>query len=219
MDIRVHIVEDYSLTRIALKKYLSMQSNISVIGDFETAEECMDAVENDRPDVILMDIGLPYMNGLEAIKILHEKYPTIRIIALTSHDRQNEVQAAIASGASAYALKDIEFDELALVIRSVSKGAGWLDPNVLDYIRETVPKPDSTKNLTDLYGRDIRTLLTEKEKEVLPLIVKGLSNTEIAKVLCISTHTAKAHVSNIISKLGVEDRVQVAVKAIQNKLV
>lgn len=219
MDISIYIVEDYSLTRIALKKYLTSQSDIYVIGDFETAEECIDAVEKEVPDVILMDIGLPYMNGLEAIKILHEKYPMIKIIALTSHDKQDEVQAAIASGASAYALKDIEFDELEHVIRSVNKGAGWLDPNVLDYIREVVPKPDSTKNLVDLYGRDMKTLLTEKEKEVLPLIVKGLSNTEIAKVLCISTHTAKAHVSSIIAKLGVEDRVQVAVKAIQNKLV
>ena len=218
-NIGIYIVEDYCLTRVTLKKYIETLPNMTVLGAFESAEECISKMEETQADVILMDIGLPYMNGLEAIKILSEKYPNTRIIALTSHDKQEEVQAALASGASAYALKDIEYDELKNVITSVSKGAGWFDPDVFDYIRQTIPKPNSTKNLEDLYEKKKDAGLTEKEKEVLALIVQGKSNTEIAEILCVSPHTAKAHVSNIIAKLRVQDRVQVAVKAIQDKLV
>ena len=217
--ISVYIVEDYGLTRVTLKKYFNSIDDIDIIGDFEAAEDCIAKMEEEPADVILMDIGLPYMNGLEATRILKEKYPNTQIIALTSHDQQQEVQAALASGASAYALKDTDFEELTGIIRSVSRGAGWFDPEVLDIIRNAIPKPNSTKNLESLYDEKVDLGLTEKELEVLPYIVKGKSNSEIAAALNISPHTVKAHVSSIITKFDAEDRIQVAVKAVQLKMV
>jgi len=206
--IRICIVEDYLLTRTAFKYSLSEFDDLEIVNVFDNAEDCITSLTRDNIDVILMDLGLPYMNGLSATKIIKEKYPDIKIIILTSHESEDEVLTALSSGANAYTLKDIEFPELHSVIKSVYKGAIWLDPQIVK-IAIDVFKIQNMK----LKEKESLCKLTEREKEVLKLLSDGLSNTEIAAKLIISAHTAKVHVSNILSKLSVTDRVQAAVKA------
>lgn len=203
--INVYIVEDYLLTRVTYKKAFKDYSNINIIGDFETAEACIEALENQTVDVILMDLGLPYMTGIEATKIIHRKYPDIKIIILTSHENDEEVLSSLASGANAYALKDIETQKLYNLIRTVNEGSIWIDPRITKVVQKTFYKaqPVEKENFN----------LTPREKEVLDLLVQGFSNTEIAERLVVSPSTAKAHVCNILDKLSVTDRVQAAVKA------
>ena len=193
--------------------------DIDIIGDFETAEEFFDVFKNKQSDVVIMDLGLPGMNGLCATKILKDKYPSTKIIILTSHEQTDEVVAALACGANAYCLKDIDGAEIQNIIRSVHKGVMWIHPKVSEATRQSAPKPIST-DFDNLYGNIARdTNLTDREVEVLKKIVDGKTNTEIANDMCISTHTAKAHVGNILSKLSVTDRVEAAVKAVRSKIV
>ena len=203
--ISVFIVEDYLLTRITYKKAFKDYENINIIGDFETAEECINALEKQTVDVILMDLGLPYMTGIDATKIIHRKYPDIKIIILTSHENDNEVLSSLASGANAYALKDIETKKLYNLIHTVNEGSIWIDPQITKIVQKTFYKAEPIKK------EDFN--LTPREKEVLDLLVQGFSNTEIAERLIVSPCTAKAHVCNILEKLSVTDRVQAAVKA------
>ncbi len=208
--ISMYIVEDYLLARITYKKALEQFSSLQIKNAFETAEECLEALEKEPVDVILMDIGLPYMTGIEATKIIKEKYPNIKVIMLTSHDNQEEIISSLASGANAYALKDIDINDLHNAIINTYKGCIWIHPKIASIINHTFV------NSKTLHKKDFN--LTEREKEVLSLITKGLSNTEIAKELIISPHTAKVHVCSILSKLSVTDRVQAAVKAIKYDL-
>ena len=203
--ISVYIVEDYLLTRVTYKQAMKDFPEIDIKGDFETAEECIDSLEKQQVDVILMDLGLPYMTGIEAIKIIHRKYPDIKIIILTSHENDNEVLSSLASGANAYALKDIEIKKLVNLIKTVNEGSIWIDPRITKIVQKTFCKAEPVEKEA--------FKLTSREKEVLGLLVQGLSNTEIADRLIVSTHTAKAHVRNILEKLSVTDRVQAAVKA------
>lgn len=208
--ISLFIVEDYLLARITCKKALEQFPDLEIKRDFETAEDCLEALEKESVDVILMDIGLPYMTGIEATKIIKEKYPNTKIIILTSHDNQDQIISSLASGANAYALKDISIEDLHSAILSAYKGCIWIHPKIATIINQTfmntkfVPKENFN--------------LTSREKEVLDLLTQGLSNTEIAEKLVISTHTAKAHVCNILTKLSVTDRVQAAVKAVKYDL-
>ena len=203
--VSIYIVEDYLLARITCRKALEQFEDLEIKNDFETAEECIEALEKNPVDVILMDIGLPYMTGVEATKIIKDKYPNTKIIMLTSHDNQEEIISSLASGANAYALKDISVEDLHDAILNTNKGCIWIHPKIASIINHTfvnaklIPKDDFN--------------LTSREKEVLELLTQGLSNTEIAEKLIISTHTAKAHVCNILTKLSVTDRVQAAVKA------
>ena len=208
--ISILIVEDYLLARITCKKSLETFSDLEVKKDFETAEECIEYLEKETADVILMDIGLPYMTGVEATKVIKDKYPNIKIIMLTSHDNQEEIISSLASGANAYALKDISLEDLHSAMRSTNKGCIWIHPKIATIINHTFVNAKLTPK------KDFD--LTSREKEILSLIAQGLSNTEIANKLFISAHTAKAHVGNILLKLSVTDRVQAAVKAVKYDL-
>ncbi len=217
--ISVYLVEDYHLIRKSIKLMVNKAEDIDIIGDFETAEEFFDVFKNKQSDVVIMDLGLPGMNGLCATKILKDKYPSTKIIILTSHEQTDEVVAALACGANAYCLKDIDGAEIQNIIRSVHKGVMWIHPKVSEATRQSAPKPIST-DFDNLYCNIARdTNLTDREVEVLKKIVDGKTNTEIANDMCISTHTAKAHVGNILSKLSVTDRVEAAVKAVRSKIV
>lgn len=217
MTIKLCIVEDYSLTRIALKYALNLYEDIDIVADFEDAESCLDFLINNNVDIIIMDLGLPNMDGLEATKIIKEKYPETKVIIVTSHETDEEVLTALVSGANAYSLKDIEFSDLYKVIKLVIKGGIWLDPRIVQ-IAIKVFKQQQNQNQNQNQEKNIELNLTDREKEVLKLLSKGLSNTEIAEELVISSHTAKVHVSNILNKLAVTDRVQAAVKAYQYNL-
>lgn len=217
--INVVIVEDYKLTRVGLRSTINEFENISVVGEAEDAISGLDIIKREHPQVVLMDLGLPGMNGIEATQKLKEIYPDIKVIILTSHDREEEVLAALGSGASAYCLKDIDPKTLSSVIRNVAKGACWLDSAIAKVALNLFPKPENTSLQGCGEVSDARAQLTEREFEVLRLLVKGKSNTEIAKELIVSVHTAKAHVCSILQKLCVDDRVQAAVKAIRENII
>ncbi len=216
--ISLYVVEDYFLTRASYRHLLNATEDFELLGDFETAEECLEAMERKPADIVLMDLGLPYMNGIEATRIINEKYPGTKVLVLTSHEVEEEVLASVASGASGYVLKDLEFEEVKKVIRVVNFGALWFDPQIADVTKSAIPKPNST-DFDNLYGKkDLKSVLTERELEVLKLISEGKSNVEIGEIMMVSTNTAKAHVGNILSKLSVTDRVQAAVMAVKSDL-
>ena len=147
-----------------------------------------------------MDLGLPNMNGIEAILKIREFSNDIKIIALTSHDREEEVVSALSSGANAYCLKDIDPIKLADVVRDVANGVCWIDPVVAQMALSSLPKIDDLGFLPNKSHGEGQVPLTEREQEVLKHLVTGKSNTEIAKELIVSVHTAKAHVCNILQK-------------------
>lgn len=217
--ISVVIIEDFKLTRVGLRCALNSNPDIEVVGECEDAIVGLEAVKKNNPDVVLMDLGLPQMNGIEATVKVKEFNPKIKVIALTSHDREEEVLAALSSGATAYCLKDIDPVKLADVVRDVAKGVCWLDPEVAQKALNCFPKVENTRLLSNTMSQEGRVPLTEREFEVLKHLVMGKSNTEIAKELIVSVHTAKAHVCSILQKMCVSDRVQAAVKAVKEGLV
>lgn len=218
-EIRVIIIEDYKLTRVGLRFALNEIEGINVIAEAQSAEAGMEIIKNEQIDVVLMDLGLPGINGLEATVKLKAMKPEIKVIILTSHDREEEVIASLGCGASGYCLKDIDPNTLAQVIKNIAKGACWIDSNVAHLALKLFPKPENTEIMKTAYSQGQKTKLTERENEVLKLLVQGKSNTEIAQELIVSVHTAKAHVCSILQKLCVDDRVQAAVKAIKEGIV
>ena len=217
--ISVIIIEDFKLTRVGLRCALNANEDIDVVAEAEDAIEGLKYIERYKPDIVLMDLGLPGMNGIEAMVKCKELNFDTKIIALTSHDRSEEVISALSSGASAYCMKDIDPNKLAEVVRDVSKGVCWLDPVVAQMTLNALPKIDNIGILPGKSNLDGRVPLTEREFEVLKHLVSGKSNTEIAKELIVSVHTAKAHVCSILQKMCVNDRVQAAVKAVKEGMV
>lgn len=217
--IKVAIIEDFKLTRVGLRCALNENDDLKVVAEAEDAVEGLKLVEKEKPDVILMDLGLPGMNGIEATVKVKEMTPQVKVIALTSHDREEEVIAALSSGASAYCLKDIDPTKLADVVRDVSTGVCWIDPMVSQMALNSFPKVENIGFLPGKSQSEGRVPLTEREYEVLKHLVAGKSNTEIAKELIVSVHTAKAHVCSILQKMCVNDRVQAAVKAVKEGMV
>lgn len=217
--LNVVIVEDFKLTRVGLRCALNANKDINVIAECDNAIAGIAMIELHKPDVVLMDLGLPDMNGIEATIKVKSLMPDVKIIALTSHDREEEVLAALASGAHGYCLKDIDPIKLADVVRDVANGVCWIDPQVAQLVLNAFPRPENTSLLPSKSGASGRVPLTEREFEVLKHLVMGKSNTEIAKELIVSVHTAKAHVCSILQKMCVNDRVQAAVKAVREGLV
>lgn len=222
--ISVIIIEDFKLTRVGLRCALNANDDIKVVAESENATDGLELIKQHTPDVVLMDLGLAGMNGIEAtVKIMEmnklNKDKDIKVIALTSHDREEEVIVALSSGAMAYCLKDIDPTKLADVIRDVKKGVCWLDPLIARKALNAFPKQETLGILKDKSTDEGRVPLTDREFEVLKHLVDGKSNTEIAKELIVSVHTAKAHVCSILQKMCVNDRVQAAVKAVKEGLV
>ena len=218
-EISVIIVEDFKLTRVGIRCALNENNDIQVVAESDNAIDGIKLIERYHPNVVLMDLGLPGMNGIEAIEKICEKYKDIKIIALTSHDRDEEVIATLSAGATGYCLKDIDPIKLADVIRDINNGACWLDAEIGERVLRSFPKQENFKLLNDHNNNENKIPLTEREYEVLKHLVSGKSNTEIAKELIVSVHTAKAHVCSILQKMCVNDRVQAAVKAVKEGLV
>ncbi len=217
--ISVIIIEDFKLTRVGLRCALNSNEDIEVIAESDNAIDGLSLIERYNPNIVLMDLGLAGMNGIEATLKIKEMNRDIKVIALTSHDREEEVIAALSSGAMAYCLKDIDPSKLADVIRDVVNGVCWLDPVIARKVLDSFPKQETLGILKDKSSDEGRVPLTEREYEVLKHLVEGKSNTEIAKELIVSVHTAKAHVCSILQKMCVNDRVQAAVKAVKEGLV
>ncbi len=218
-QITIVIVEDFKLTRVGLRCALNANPDMKVVAECEDAIEGIKQIQKLKPDVVLMDLGLPMMNGIEAMVKIREFTSDAKIIALTSHDREEEVVSALSSGANAYCLKDIDPAKLADVIRDVSNGVCWIDSMVANLALKAIPKSENTDLISGKVAENSRIPLTEREFEVLKHLVAGKSNTEIANELIVSVHTAKAHVCSILQKMCVNDRVQAAVKAVKEGMV
>jgi DNA-binding NarL/FixJ family response regulator len=213
--IKLLIVEDHSLTRIGLKFSLEKYENLDIVGE---AADGIEAIEKNRelkPDVILMDLGMPRKNGIETTAEIKKEFNDTMIIILTSHDTEDEVLAAFSSGADAYCMKDIPPERLIQVIDSVLDGAVWLDPAIAEIVLKYLPARNTatTKHTTEEFN------LKPVEVEILKLIVEGHSNADIAFELKTTMQTIRHTTSSILSKLGVSDRTQAAVKALKENLV
>jgi len=220
-EIRILIVEDHELASFGLNMTLSERKNIRVIGEAENGLIGVQKAVEEKPDVVLMDIGMPIMNGIAATHEIKAKLPNTKVIMLTSLSHEEEVLASLTAGADAYCLKEIKIERLLQVIEMVMEGAIWLDPHIARLVVQSVNTDNSTSHIEQIKTRRKRFSmdLTDREKEVLNLLTEGKSNKEIATILDVSTHTAKAHVGNIIEKLAVDDRTQAAVKALKEGLV
>ena len=219
MNIKILLVEDQKLIRIGIKSLFYEYPEMEIIGEASNGKEAIEKAKLIKPDIVLMDLGLPDINGIEATKKILEHNNNIKIVVLTSHITEDEVTLALQAGASAYVIKDITTDYLMNVIRMVKEGAMWLDPKIVPFIRDKNCGIIPSRQLSRSVFKERHSNLTQREYEVLKLIVDGQSNSDIAKTLTISEHTAKAHVCNIIQKLVVDDRTQAAVKALKEGLV
>lgn len=233
-EIKVLLVEDHALTRMGLKTALKRTSDISVIGEAANGEEAVATAGNLKPDVILMDVGMPVMDGIQATQKIREKNPSAKVIMLTQHDNDRDIFASLAAGASGYCLKDVEPERLCTAIRSINSGDAWLDATIASRVLrhystmeagppeeqlETLPVTAAPTRPPQPLDRPFTEPLSAREMEVLKLIVDGLSNQDIADKLIISLATAKTHVRNILNKLAVDDRTQAAVHAMRRGLV
>lgn len=217
--ISLMLAEDHKLMRVGLKALFEEDGMFKVIAEATSGKEAVEKALIHKPDVILMDIGFNDISGIKASKLILEKEPSLKIIILTSHTDPKEVTAALSVGIYAYVVKDINTEILKMVIRSVHEGAVWLDPHIVPMIRNKGGTTIPIKQTGRAAFRSQHANLTEREYEVLKLVVDGKSNNDIANLLSISEHTAKAHVCNIIQKLVVDDRTQAAVKALKEGLV
>lgn len=217
--IRVIIIEDHKLMRVGLKSLFEKQDDIVVITESDNGRDGIEKVLINKPDVAIIDIGLNDISGIDVAKKILSQNDSIKIMILTSNLVHADVIEALKAGVLAYVLKDINSDMLISILRSVNMGAMWLDAKVVPILRDETGGiiPQKTKNRASFKAAHAN--LTEREYEVLKLVVDGKSNYEIAQILKISEHTSKAHVCNIIQKLVVDDRTQAAVKAIKEGLV
>ena len=217
--IKILIVEDHELTRTGLSVMLKERDNLNVVGEAENGQKACELAMALAPDVILMDIGLPIMDGIEATQKIKLNNPNIKVVILTSRSSGEDIFASLASGAEAYCLKDIKLDRLSQVIETVHEGAIWLDPTIASTVMKALPSNNPNHMAKNASREQYRVGLTQRELEVLELIVDGKSNQEIAERLVVTIHTVKAHVANIIQKLAVDDRTQAAVKALREGIV
>lgn len=220
MTIKIILVEDQKLMRIGLRSLFDDYPQMEIIAEAENAKEAIEKTRLLKPDIVLMDIGLPDLSGIEATKkILEQNSFDTKIIMLTSHISDNEVFTSLAAGVNGYIHKDINTEFLMIIIQTIKDGAMWLDPKVVPFIKERNNGVIPARQMSRAGFRERHSNLTQREYEVLKLVVDGQTNCEIAKTLTISEHTAKAHVCNIIQKLLVDDRTQAAVKALKEGLV
>jgi two-component system, NarL family, response regulator LiaR len=214
ISINTLLVEDHEIARLGLRTVLDKITEVSVIAEVGDGKSAVTKAMELRPDLILMDIGLPIMDGVEATRLIKEAL-SVKVIILTSHDNEEDIFAGLSAGADAYCLKGISSSQLGNAIRSVMLGAVWLDPGIAKRVLEQAvggsaqSRPQQTRE-TDVFG------LSEREVQVLHLVIDGLSNQEIGKQLFMSQDTAKTHLRHIMEKLRVSDRTQAAVKAIRH---
>lgn len=207
-SIRVMIVDDHDMVRRGLAAFLKVKADLELVGEASNGQEALYLCEQVQPDVILMDLVMPKVDGTAATRAIRERWPHVQIIALTSFQEKELVQKALQAGAIGYLLKNVSVDDLAKAIRAADAGRPTLAPEATQVLIQTAtqgPPP----------GHD----LTSREHEVLALMVEGLNNPEIARRLAISRSTARAHVSHILSKLGVSNRAEAIALALRRKLV
>lgn len=208
MIIKILLVDDHTVVRSGLSKFLLVNKDLKLVGEAADGAEAVQMVSLHRPDVVLMDLMMPGMDGITATREIHQKYPQVKVIALTSFAEQNMVQGALQAGAIGYLQKNVTAKELGNAIRSACGGRMTLSPEATQVLAESVAQPQ-------IQGEQ----LTERERDVLTCMVEGLNNHEIAQRLVVSLGTVKFHISNIFQKLGIDSRVEAVKLAIQQKLV
>jgi NarL family two-component system response regulator LiaR len=205
--IRVLVVDDHAIVREGLRNFLSLLPDIELVGEAGGGEEALAAVARSRPQVVLMDLVMPGLDGIEATRRLHSEHPEVKVIALTSFSDDDKLYPAIKAGAVAYLLKDVGAQALAEAIRAAARGEVRLAPEV------------TRRLMSGIAGEQpAAEPLTEREREVLACLGRGLSNKEIGGELFISEKTVKTHVSNLLEKLGLADRTQAALYAVKHGL-
>ena len=209
-SIRVLLVDDQAILRQGLKTLLELEPDLEIVGDGANGQIAVELVQRLNPDVVLMDIRMPVMDGVAATQAIHRQFPTVKVLILTTFDDDDYVSEALRMGAIGYLLKDTPSEELANAIRAVHKGYAQFGPGIFQKVMSNMPTtapaptPDLPPGVKDL---------TKRERQVLALIAKGASNKEIAKTLYISEGTVKNHVTNILGRLDVRDRTQAAILA------
>jgi len=206
--IRVMIVDDHTMVRRGLATILKVFDDLILAGEAENGVAAITLCGEVLPDVILMDMVMPEMDGAAATRVIRQKYPQVQVIALTSFKEGELIKNALEAGAIAYLLKDVSADDLSRAIRAAHAGRATLSPEAAQALVETANQPPAL-------GLD----LTEREREVLALMVEGLNNTQIAGRLTVSPSTIKSHVSNVLSKLGVASRTEAVTLALRNRIV
>jgi NarL family two-component system response regulator LiaR len=205
--IKVLLVDDHAMVRRGLGAFLSVYPDLELVGEAESGAEAIEQCARQRPDVVLMDLMMPEMDGATATAALRRAFPQVKVIALTSFRDDELVQRVIQAGAIGYLLKDVSASELAQAIRAAHAGRPTLAPEAAQALINAATKPAAP-------GHD----LTARERDVLALMIKGLSNSEIAARLIVSQSTIKGHVSNILSKLGVASRTEAVALAVEHRL-
>lgn len=208
--VRVLIADDHALIREGLRKILTMDPGIEVVGEVENGQAAVDFVRREPVDVVLLDVSMPVMNGVEACRQIKQVKPGVAVVALTIHDQDDYLFEMIRAGVSGYILKDVSPDKLVETIRGVARGESFIPPQLATKIFQEFSR---------LAERNNPDGLTERELEVLRLVAAGASNREIASTLYISEKTVKNHLSNIFQKIGVTDRTQAALYALKHRLV
>jgi len=213
-SIKVLIVDDSKLTIVGLKTTLRQFDDIEIIGEANDGVIAIEMTQKHNPDIILMDIGMPLMDGIKATKEIKKSGSSAKIIMLTSHETEQDVLDALSAGANSYCMKDVDPEVLVSVVKSTYNGASWLDPRIARIVLD---------KFVNKFGKFMKTdttsELTEREVGVLSLIAKGFSNQQISENLYISLNTVKTHIKNIFQKLEVEDRTQAAMKAVKEDLI
>lgn len=206
--IRVMLADDHTMVRKGLATFLKVFDDLQLAGEAESGADAIQLCGEIQPDVVLMDMVMPDMDGAAATRIIRQKFPQVQVIVLTSFKEGELIKNALEAGAIGYLLKDVSADELAKAIRSAHAGRATLSPEAAQSLVETA-------NLPPVPGLD----LTGREREVLALMIEGLNNVQIAGRLTVSPSTVKSHVSNILSKLGVASRTEAVTLALRNKIV
>ena len=206
--IRVMLVDDHTMVRRGLATFLKVFDDLELAGEAASGDAAIQLCARILPDVVLMDMLMPDMDGATATRVIRQQFPKVQVIALTSFKDEGLVQNALQAGAIGYLLKDVSADELAQAIRAAHAGRATLAPEAAQALVHAATQPPAP-------GHD----LTERERAVLALMVEGLNNTEIAERLVVSPSTIKSHVSNILSKLGVTSRTEAVALAVRHRLI
>jgi DNA-binding NarL/FixJ family response regulator len=211
--IRVFLVDDHAVVRRGMRAFFAVLDDIEVLGEAQDGKAALDelavlAARDDLPDVVLMDLLMPRLDGIATTAAIKRQYPQVEVVALTSFSEAERVHVALEAGAAGYLLKDAEADEVVAAVRAAHRGEVHLDPAVARKLTRSLVAPARTA-----------TALTPREREILVLVAQGKSNHDIARTLVISERTARTHVSNVLTKLGLASRTQAALWAVREGLV